>query len=206
MRRTLRWLAILSVPVLLAGALPAARAETEGAWATYRFQSARARTAPVVYKEFGAEGKVTWRVEEEAVPPAPLYITYAIVKASAKEYTLQVVTSLEPGGPPLSITQIVVDRQSGKAKRSVIRRPKGLIETPENELRPFREAQVSGGAREEVEVPAGRFPALRAPVRDGTVWVSDQVPGMGLVKAIFPHGTLELVASGASGARDLLRS
>lgn len=206
MRRTLRWLAILSAPLLLLGALPAARAATEGAWATYRFQSARERPVPVVYKEVGPEGKVTWRVAEEAVPPAPLYITYAIVKASVREYTLQVVTSLEPDGPPLSVTQIVVDRKSGKAKRSVIRRPKGLIETPENELRPFREAQLAGGTREEVEVPAGRFVTLRAPFRDGTVWVSDQVPGMGLVKAVFPHGTLELVRSGASGARDLFRS
>lgn len=207
MRRRLRWWALLSVLLLLGSGLPpTAAAQTEGAWATYRFESALKRTAPVVYKEVGPGGEVTWRVAEETVSPAPLYVTYAVVKASATEYTLQVATSLEADGPPLSVTQIVVDRKTGKAKQSVIRRPKGLIGTVENELRPFREAGLPGGIREEVQVAAGRFTALRAPYKDGTVWVSDQVPAIGLVKAVFPHGTLELVRSAASGAKDLLRS
>lgn len=203
MRRPFRWLAILSVLLLPASA---ARAQGEGAWATYRFESSIKRTTPVVYKEVGPGGEVKWRVAEEPVSPAPLYITYAIVKASAREYTLQVTTSMEADGSPLSITQIVVDRRSGKAKKSVTRHPTGLVETPENELRPFQERQFPTGAREEVQVASGRFAALRAPHRDGTVWVSNRVPAMGLVKAVFPRGTLELVTSGASGAKDLLRS
>lgn len=207
MSRTLRSLAILSLLLLCgSGSSPTAAAQTEGAWATYRFESALKRTAPVVYKEVGPNDEVRWRVEEEPIPPAPIYVTYAIVRATAQEYTLQVVTSLEPDGTPLSITQIVVDRQTGAAKRSVIRYPKGLIETIENELRPFREAGLPDATREEIQVAAGRFTALQAPHKAGTVWVSDQVPAMGLVKAVFPHGTLELVRSGASGAEDLLRS
>ena len=62
------------------------------------------------------------------------------------------------------------------------------------------------GTPESVSVPAGQFMAVRAAYRDGTVWVSDQVPAMGLVKATFPSGTLELVRSGPSGAKNLLRS
>jgi hypothetical protein len=38
------------------------------------------------------------------------------------------------------------------------------------------------------------------------VWVSDQVPVLGIVKGVFPDGQLELVKSGTTGAQDLLRS
>jgi hypothetical protein len=98
-----------------------------------------------------------------------------------------------------------VDRASGKALRSVIRDKKGVIATPESGLRPFRQAGLTG-ATEDVSVPAGRFSAVKAPHRNGTVWVSDRVPALGLVRAEFPEGVLELVRSGTTGAEDLLRS
>ncbi|MGZ7246603.1 hypothetical protein ACXWO4_11135, partial [Streptococcus pyogenes] len=60
------------------------------------------------------------------------------------------------------------------------------------------------GRREEVTVPAGRFQAVSGTVEGAQVWVSDQVPALGLVKAVWPAGTLELVRSAASGATDLL--
>ena len=62
------------------------------------------------------------------------------------------------------------------------------------------------GSREEVAVSAGRFSAVKAPYRNGTVWVSDKVPALSLVKATLPDGELELVQSGTAGAQDLLRS
>ena len=62
------------------------------------------------------------------------------------------------------------------------------------------------GTPEEVTVPAGRFTAVKAPHRNGTVWVSDRVPALGIAKGTFPDGQLELVKSGAAGAQDLLRS
>jgi hypothetical protein len=62
------------------------------------------------------------------------------------------------------------------------------------------------GTREEVAVPAGRFTAVKAPHRNGTVWVTDRVPALGVVKGAFPDGQLELVKSGTTGAQDLLRS
>ncbi len=55
-------------------------------------------------------------------------------------------------------------------------------------------------------MPAGRFTAVKAPHRNGTVWVSDQVPALGVVKGAFPDGQLELVKRGTAGAQDLLRS
>ncbi len=38
------------------------------------------------------------------------------------------------------------------------------------------------------------------------MWVSDQVPALGIVKGTFPNGQMELIKSGTTGAEDLLRS
>lgn len=191
--------ALAALPTVRAGAAPDGPAV--GASATYRWTSTRTQEAPVLVQEPG--GRVTLGREPQA--PQPLFVTYAIVQEDARSYVLQVVTHLTLDGAPLSVTQVTVDRASGKALRSVIRRPKGLIATPEDGLRPFRQAAVKG-VEEAVTVAAGRFTAVRAPYRDGTVWVSDQVPALGLARATFPNGTLELVRSGTSGAKDLLRS
>lgn len=175
-----------------------------GAWATYRWTAAVRERVPVIVQQRDAEGRVQWSVAEETVTPPPVYVTYAVVRADRRTYTLQIVTASEPGAePPLSVTQVTVDRATGKALRSVIRRPKGLIATPEAELRPLRELAVQG-VREEVTVPAGRFPAVRGRAAGGEVWVSDRVPPLGLVRAVWPEGTLELVASAPAGATDLL--
>lgn len=148
---------------------------------------------------------MSWSVAQESAPPAPLFVTYAIVRSDARNYTLQVTTHQTVDGPPLSVTQTRVDRASGKALGSVIRAPKGAVPTPEGALRPLRQADVKG-PEESVTVPAGQFTAVRTSYRDGTVWVSDRVPVLGVVKATFPSGTLELERSGTSGAKDLLRS
>lgn len=175
-----------------------------GASATYRWTSSVTGPAPVLIQTRDAGGQTTWSVAEEPTVPPPLLVTYGIVRGDARTYTLQIVTQQQPDGPPLSITQVTVDRRSGKATRSVIQRPKGLIATPESGLRPLREAAVPGGVREEVSVPAGRFTAVRGSVQDAQVWVSDQVPALGLVKGVWPSGTLELVQSASAGAKDLL--
>jgi hypothetical protein len=195
----------LGLGLLLASAALAATAApagpSAGAWATYRWTSSVRQEVPVLVTDPG--GKLT--LAQESAPPPPLFVTYGVVRADARTYTLQIVTRKQPEGPPLAVTQVRVDRASGKALRSVTQRPKGVIETPENGLRPFRQATTKG-TQEEVAVPAGRFTAVRADYRGGRVWVSDQVPALGLVKAEFPNGTLELVQHGTSGARDLLRS
>lgn len=179
-------------------------APTVGASATYRWTSALTQPVSVLVQQPGPGGQVTWSLAEERAAPGPVFVTYSVVRGDRRSYTLQIVTHREAGGPPLSITQVTVDRRSGKALRSVIQRPKGVVATPESGLRPLREAAVAQGTREDVAVPAGRFAAVRGKVQDAEVWVSDQVPALGLVKAVWPSGTLELVSSAASGAKDLL--
>lgn len=199
----------VTLALLVAAAVPAAAATAPGpavgAWATYRWTSTLAREVPVLVREERPGGQVAWSVTQESTPPPPIFVTYAIVRDDARTYTLQIVTQVSLESAPLSVTQITIDRASGKAVRSVIQRPKGVIATPESGLRPFRQSAVKG-TEEAVAVPAGRFTAVRASYRNGTVWVSDQVPALGLVRATFPTGTLELVRSGSAGAKDLLRS
>jgi len=204
-----RSLAPLALALLLALASAASAATPAGppvgGWATYRWTSSLTHEVPVLVQQRDPGGRITWSVARESAPPPPLFVTYAIVAGGARAYTLQIVTHQTLDGPALSVTQVTIDRASGRAVRSVIQRPKGLIATPESGLRPYRQAAVKGTA-EAVTVPAGRFSAIRAPYRDGTVWVSDQVPALGLVKAASPTGALELIRSGAAGATNLLRS
>jgi hypothetical protein len=54
-------------------------------------------------------------------------------------------------------------------------------------------------------VPAGRLAAVHGTAQGAEVWVADTVPGLALVKAAWRDGTLELVSSGQSGAKDLLK-
>jgi hypothetical protein len=199
--------ALVSVLALVLGvAGPAwAQGPTVGGWATYEWRSAAKVDVPVLVRQPGATGPESWSVDREVAPPRPIFVTYSVVRGDAKSYVLQIATRLTADGPPLSITQITVDRASGKALRSVIRDRKGVIPTPESGLRPLRQAALQGSP-EDVAVPAGRFAAVKAPHRNGTVWVSDRVPALGLVKGAFPDGQLELVKSGTTGAQDLLRS
>lgn len=177
---------------------------TVGASATYRWTSALTQPISVIVQQPGPGGQAAWSVTEERAAPGPVFVTYSIVRGDRRSYTMQIVTHQELSSAPLSITQVTVDRRSGKALRSVIQRPKGVAPTPESGLRPLREAAVAQGTREDVAVLAGRFGAVKGKVQDADVWVSDQAPVLGLVKAVWPSGTLELVRSEASGAKDLL--
>jgi hypothetical protein len=184
----------------------ASGAAVVGSWATYRRSSALTTEYPVLTQ---AAGQAIVSLSQEKEPPTTVYVTYSIVRGDAKSYVLQIVTSQTPDGKPLAITQITIDRGSGKDRSGVTQRPAGkgprLIATEECGVRPLRAASGSGTS-ESVAVEGGRFTALRMPYQNGSVWVSDQVPAMGLVKAVFPNATLELVKSGTAGAKDLLRS
>ncbi|HSE95137.1 MAG TPA: hypothetical protein VLD61_04560 [Methylomirabilota bacterium] len=208
MRRSARVLTlILLIPALgSAGAQPATAADAGpvvGSWATYQRTSTLAEEIPVLVRQSDPRGRETWTVSRERVAPAPLFVTYSIVRGDATRYVLQVVTAATLDGPPLSVTQVTVERASGKAIRSVTQRPQGVIATPESGIRPFRQADARG-PEEVVTVPAGRFSAVRMPYADGTVWVSDQVPALRLVRGEYGNARLELVRSDARGARDLL--
>jgi len=210
LRSTLAWPLVLALGALAGPGLAATPAATPaappvGAWATYQWTSAVRQDVPVLVRQDRPGAAPSWSISQESTTPRPLYATYAIVRSDPRSYTLQIVTQQTADGPALSVTQVRVDRKTGKALRSVIQHPRGVVPTPENGLRPFRQAAVQG-PEETVVVPAGRFSAVRARWQDGTVWVSDQVPALGLVKATFPSGTLELVKAGATGAKDLLRT
>jgi hypothetical protein len=196
---------LLALALALAAGAASPSAPAVGSWAAYQWTSSVTHDVPILVRQEGADGRVTWSVSRESTAPPPIFVTYGIVGGDAKTYTLQIVTSRAVDGPPLSVSQLRVDRVSGKAIRSVTRTPKGVAPTPDDPLRPFRPGDLKGTS-ESVSVPAGQFTAVRALYRDGTVWVSDQVPATGLVKATFPSGTLELVRSGPAGTKDLLRS
>jgi hypothetical protein len=177
-----------------------------GAWASYRWTPTVTQTVPVLVQQPGAGGQVTWSVEQESTAAAPIVVTYGVVRADRKTYTLQIVTQARSDGPPLSVTQVTVSRASGKAVRSLVRGAKGAVATPESGLRPFRETEVAQGRREDVTVPAGRLSAVHGTAQGAEVWVSDQVPALGLVKGVWPDGTLELLKSAATGATDQLKT
>ena len=200
-----RGVAFLVLLVIGGAVEAAAQGPPVGGWATYEWKSASKVDVPVLVRQPGASGTASWSVESEASTPRPIFVTYSVVRGDPKSYVLQIVTRPTADGPPLSVTQVTVDRASGKTLKSVIRDKKGIIPTPESGLRPLRQAGVQGTS-EEVTVPAGRFTAIKAPHRNGTVWVSDQVPALGVVKGVFPDGQLELVKRGTTGAPDLLRS
>jgi hypothetical protein len=177
-----------------------------GGWATYEWRSTAKIDVPVVVRQPAASGGAeSWSIDREAIAPRPIFVTYSVVRGDAKSYVLQIVTRATADGKPLSVTQYTVDLASGKVVKSVTRDKKGVISTPEGGYRPLRQSDVKG-TPEEVTVPAGRFTAAKAPYRTGTVWVSDLVPALGIVKGTFSDGQLELVKSGTSGAQDLLRS
>lgn len=208
MRRTgigPRGMALVVLLALGVAVEAAAQGPAVGGWATYEWRSAAKVDVPVLVHQPGASGAASWTVDREASSPRPIFVTYSVVRGDAKSYVLQIVTRPTADGSPLSVTQVTVDRASGKTLKSVIRDKKGVITTPESGLRPLRQAGVQG-APEEVTVPAGRFTAVKGPHRNGTVWVSDQVPALGVVKGAFPDGQLELVKRGTGGVQDLLRS
>jgi hypothetical protein len=195
---------VLPAPAVAQGAK--SPGPTVGAWASYRWTSTIRQTVPVLVQQSRPGGPGTLSVVQEPVAPGPIMVTYGVVRADRRSYTLQIVTQEGPDTPPLSITQVTVDRASGKSQRSVIRGIKGLVVTPESALRPFREAGVPQGQREEVIVPAGRMTVVHGNAQGAEVWVADAVPVLGLVKAVWNDGTLELVSSGQSGTKDLLKA
>jgi hypothetical protein len=196
----------LGLAAVVAADAATATGPVTGATASYRWTSTLRQTVPVLMQQTGPGGQVTWSVVQESVAPPPLFVTYAVVRGDRSTYTLQVVTRERLDGPPLSVTQVTVNRASGKGVRSLIRGSTGVIATPDSVLRPFREADVAQGRREEVTVPAGRLTALHGAARGIEVWVSEEVPVLGLVKAVWREGTLELAASSPTGAQDLLKT
>jgi len=153
--RTVSVAAGLLVLLLAAAGAAQPAGPAVGTWATYRWTSSIRQDVAVLVRQAGPGGQVSWSVARESAAPAPVFVTYGIVQGDARSYTLQIVTHETLDGPPLSVTQVRVDRASGKALRSVIQAPKGPIATPESGLRPFRQGDVKGNSP-----PNRRLPSL----------------------------------------------
>lgn len=176
-----------------------------GSWATYRFTPSLPDRQQLIVRETMTDGTTRIRLEEGPPQTRSVFaITYAIVGETAEGLLLQVTTHQTAEGPPLSTTQILISKKDGKAIRSQILGSRGLVVTPENELRPQRENRITG-PREAVTVPAGTYQAVRGKVGNAEVWVSDQIPAIGVAKAVRPDGTLELLKASPTGAKDLLK-
>jgi len=82
------------------------------------------------------------------------------------------------------------------------------IEVPPEQLprvstTPRAQMQASQLGRERVRVPAGEFTAEVIRISRTKVWRSAGVPLWGLVKAVSPRQSIELVSSGRSGGHSL---
>jgi hypothetical protein len=183
-----------------------AKGPAVGGWTSYVWTSSVTQTVPVIVEQAAAGAPARWSVVQQTTPAPLIVVNYWVVRGDARSYTLQITTHDQPDAAPLSVTQVTVDRASGRAIRSLIQRPKGVIATPESGLRPVRPADVTQGQPEDITVPAGRFTATHGTARGAEVWASDQVPALGLVKAKWPEGTLELRASSPTGAADLFKA
>ena len=154
----------------------------------------------LVQQPAASGGAASWSVDQGGSRRPPIFETFSVVRGDAKTYVLQIVTRTTVDGTPLSVTQVTVDRASGKALKSVHPRQEGR--DPHAGERPS-----SAPSGERARAPPkrsrcrpGASPPIKAPHRNGTVWVSDQVPALGIVKGVFPDGQLELVEAEARRA------
>jgi hypothetical protein len=182
-------------------------AEKVGSYATYKWTSKIEATIDVLNKTVSPDGKVSYKVTKESVKPKPIYLTYAILKATDKDYLVQVITREAKDKEPLSISQVVIDRNTGKGIKAVIRSPKGvpLSYPPGKELIHVQEKVVKDGKKVNITVEGGAFNCLQGTFKGQSVCVSDEFPTLGIVKATLEDGTVELVESSPTGAKDFIR-
>jgi len=182
-------------------------AEKVGSYATYKWTSKIEATGDVIYKTVSPDGKVSYKVIKEAVSPRPLYLTYSILKKTAKSYLVQIVARDGKDTEPLSISQVLLDRKTGKGLRAVIKSPKGIpvAYTPGRDFIHISERAVKDGKKMTVTVEGGTYSCLQGRFNGQEVCVSDEVPGLGIVKAIAEDGTLELIEGSPVGAKDLIK-
>ena len=155
-----------------------------GAWAEYLIR---------------ASGKGDLRVRATALPAA-----------GEGRYWLELATASETG--IASAARLLLhgtDFSAGGVERAILmlagQQP---IEVPpeyvgRGEARSAANAQVKKLGTERVRVPAGEISAERLRVSGVRVWRSASVPLWGLVKAVSPRESIELVASGITGGHSV---
>lgn len=183
------------------------RAEKAGSYATYKWTSKIEVTKEVINKTVSSDGKVSYKITKETVKQKPVYLTYSILKAADKNYLVQVVTRDGMDTEPLSISQFLIDRKSGKVVKAVVKSPKDhpVPFKPGKELIHIAEKAVKDGKKVSLTVEGKTYNCMQGSFNGNEVCVSDEIPTLGIVKATLEDGTFELVESSPTGAKDLIK-
>lgn len=107
---------------------------------------------------------------------------------------------------------MVPERFTGQARRVIIKlgnepayeMPNELLESPtEYQPKLYSETEILAKkiSNEKVTVPAGDFRCIHSKIGDAEVWVSSQIPVLGIVKYETATEKMELSAWGGSGAQ-----
>lgn len=181
-------------------------AEKVGSYATYKWRS-KVREGNVLYRTVALDGSISYKVVKEPIEAKPFYFTYSILKATENDYLIQIVAQEGKDTEPLAISQILVDRKTGKNLKAVIKSPKGaaLPFSPVEELTPISEKAVKEAKKVNITVEAGSYECLNGTFKGQEVYVSDKIPTLGIIKATLKGGMIELVSSSPAGARDLMK-
>jgi hypothetical protein len=131
------------------------------------------------------------------------YIVYSIVAREKTRYWLQRTTSMQPDFKTLlSITQTLLNDSSYEPLRYIMhrpanmKRPENVIDLPLEKMgkdeilpTPVTDAFADAG---QVQVAAGIFEAKQGQAGDFMLWVSPDVPVLGVVKVEALEWTMEL--------------
>jgi hypothetical protein len=132
----------------------------------------------------------------------PIYTSYSIVAHAESGYWLQRTTSLQPDSGPLSITQTLLDNDTHKPLRYIMHRPANmkqpervadlpLAEMGKDEVLPTLLTKAfKEHAR--IEVPAGTYDTQKGQDKNITLWLSHDIPVLGVVRAEMKDWTMEL--------------
>ncbi len=130
------------------------------------------------------------------------YTAYSIVAQTESGYWLQRTTFMQPDSDPLSITQTLLNASTHEPLRYIMhrpanmKRPENVIDLPLEQMgkdeilpTPITNAFADTGR---LQVAAGAFEVKQGQVRDSMLWVSPDVPVLGVVKVETPEWTMEL--------------
>jgi hypothetical protein len=131
------------------------------------------------------------------------YTAYSIVAQEKAGYWLQRTTSKQPDSQPLSITQTLLDNFTHKPLRYIMhrpanmKRPANVIDLPLEQMgkdeilpTPITNAFADAGR---IQVAAGTFAAKQGQIGNSTLWISFDVPVLGVIKVETPEWMMELV-------------
>ena len=163
----------------------------------------------------GETGKtLTYKVTHNtAAGKLTTYAHYSIVAHAEAGYWLQRTTSMRPDSKPLSITQTLLDDYTHEPLRYIMHRPAKMDRPPSVIDLPLSEmgkdeilpTPLIGAFTEDahLQLEAGSFDTKKGWDGHATLWVSLDIPVLGVAQAETQDWTMELVRI-KDGAVDLL--